>query len=95
MALRSFLDTKGITWNVWNVVPQTRTSLVANPGGHDPAHPLTPGLEDGWLCFECRDEKRRLSPVPGDWEGCSDDELERLLLRAAQVPKRQRPLLIR
>jgi hypothetical protein len=27
----------------------------------------------GWLCFDNGREKRRLSPIPGDWTTCSDD----------------------
>src|SRR5687768_8418256 len=37
---------------------------------------MTPGLTDGWLCFEAAAEKRRLSPIPGDWARCAESELE-------------------
>jgi hypothetical protein len=37
---------------------------------------------DGWLCFECTDEKRRLVPVPPGWARLSDDELAGLLENA-------------
>lgn len=30
----------------------------------------------GWLCFESSREKRRLSPIPGDWTTCDDETLE-------------------
>jgi hypothetical protein len=30
----------------------------------------------GWLCFDNGKEKRRLSPIPGDWTTCSDELLE-------------------
>ena len=96
MALRSFQDTKGVTWSVWNVVPQTQTGLVANPG-HTHAQPgphLTPGLEQGWLCFECPGEKRRLTPIPQDWEECTEQELERLLAASSAVPKRKAPVIV-
>ena len=36
----------------------------------------TAGLDSGWLCFEATDEKRRLAPVPGDWERCTRERLE-------------------
>jgi hypothetical protein len=37
---------------------------------------------DGWLCFECMEEKRRLVPVPAGWERLSEEELARLLEHA-------------
>jgi hypothetical protein len=37
---------------------------------------LSSGLDSGWLCFEARVEKRRLTPIPGDWERCPTDRLE-------------------
>jgi hypothetical protein len=38
---------------------------------------------DGWLCFECVEEKRRLVPVPPAWDRLSDEELARLLENAS------------
>src|SRR4051812_17120220 len=35
---------------------------------------VTPGA--GWLCFERGEERRRLSPIPGDWSQCDDAQLE-------------------
>ncbi len=46
---------------------------------------LTPGLESGWLCFETASEKRRLTPIPPQWESCSDEELERFCRNASRV----------
>jgi hypothetical protein len=37
---------------------------------------LTSGLGGGWLCFEATLEKRRLAPIPGDWERCGTARLE-------------------
>jgi hypothetical protein len=31
---------------------------------------ILPGLEQGWLCFEAGGERRRLTPIPSDWEAC-------------------------
>lgn len=36
-----------------------------------------PPWASGWLCFESRNEKRRLIPVPDSWDECSEEELER------------------
>lgn len=80
MALRNFNDSQGNTWRVWNVVPQ-----YAN--GRDEEQ-MTPGLQGGWLCFENSGEKRRLSPIPGDWENAASDALERYLGQAAAVQQR-------
>jgi hypothetical protein len=44
-------------------------------------------LRAGWLAFQTSDEKRRLSPIPPDWEAVSDDELLRLLEQATKVGK--------
>jgi hypothetical protein len=49
---------------------------------------LTPGLEAGWLCFENRSEKRRLTPIPGGWQEAPEPELEALLEHARRVPRR-------
>jgi hypothetical protein len=38
---------------------------------------LSAGLDNGWLCFEARIEKRRLTPIPTDWLRCSESQLER------------------
>ncbi len=37
---------------------------------------LSSGLDCGWLCFEARVEKRRLTPIPTDWERCPTARLE-------------------
>ena len=37
---------------------------------------LTSGLGGGWLCFEALLEKRRLCPIPDDWERCPTPRLE-------------------
>lgn len=36
---------------------------------------VTPGMERGWLCFESDREKRRLMPIPDDWEVCPEQVL--------------------
>lgn len=80
MALRNFTDSQGNTWRVWNVVPQYAT-------GRDEDQ-MTPGLQGGWLCFENSGEKRRLSPIPADWESAAGDALEQYLRQAAAVQQR-------
>lgn len=43
-------------------------------------------LARGWLCFETRAQRRRLSPIPDDWARCADPELERYCNQAVPVP---------
>ncbi len=49
-------------------------------GRLDPSHPLA----HGWLVFKSVDEKRRLAPIPPNWETCHGREL-RALWEQAQV----------
>ena len=100
MALREYIDASGVSWQVWHVVPTTRaiTPVISKErrvrvAGDFPAErrrrvTLTPGMEGGWLCFECAAQKRRLTPVPSDWESCPDDALARYLERATPVARR-------
>ena len=37
---------------------------------------LHSGLDSGWLCFEAPVEKRRLTPIPPDWQRCATERLE-------------------
>ncbi|PYP78849.1 MAG: hypothetical protein DMD35_10185 [Gemmatimonadetes bacterium] len=48
---------------------------------------LTAGLDGGWLCFENGGEKRRLSPIPKDWQRCSTAEIQRYLQAAKRAPR--------
>jgi hypothetical protein len=59
--------------------------------GHERRHlTLTlPGLERGWLCFEAGEEKRRMSPIPDDWESCPPERLDAYRARATPVKSRR------
>jgi hypothetical protein len=39
-------------------------------------------LRAGWLAFQCKNERRRLAPIPNGWGEMSDAELAALLDRA-------------
>jgi hypothetical protein len=83
MPVRSFRDADGRDWNVWSVVPSRKSDLF-----------LPETMAEGWLCFECGDEKRRLHPVTADWEALAEGELRELWIAAAPVARRaarQRP----
>ena len=101
MALREYVDASGVSWQVWHVVPTTRaiTPVIPNDrrkqaAGDFPGErrrrgiTLTPGMEGGWLCFECKAQKRRLAPVPSDWESCRDEVIAGYLSRATPVSRR-------
>jgi hypothetical protein len=78
---RFFDDVQGTTWDVWAVYPEARLSPIS-------ALPGT--FQTGWLVFESTGEKRRLSPIPTDWQSLPADELERLCERADVAPRRTR-----
>jgi hypothetical protein len=47
---------------------------------------LDSGLESGWLVFESKSEKRRLSPIPKNWENATESELRFYCEKAKIVP---------
>ncbi|HKN65927.1 MAG TPA: hypothetical protein VJW73_06600 [Gemmatimonadaceae bacterium] len=77
MAQREFTDSKGIRWLVWSTTP-TQGAVLGD-------------MQKGWLTFESDMERRRLVPVPRDWERAADDRME-LYLRAAQRVTRTTPI---
>lgn len=85
MAVRTFESPDGATWSVWEVIPGQVSEFRSTFGSHLPRE-----LADGWLCFDCGTEKRRLAPLPANWHERPDEEL-RFWCRAA-VPVRVRPL---
>lgn len=65
MALRTFMDPAGVEWQVWDVRPEEPyRGTVANAG-----------LEGGWLVFQSESHKRRLCPIPPEWEDSSAEQL--------------------
>lgn len=80
MAARTFTDSAGLTWEVFEVHRASQ-----KPGA------VSPGLENGWLAFACGETKRRLAPFPAEWETASADRLEELCSVARLAPP-PRPL---
>jgi hypothetical protein len=79
---RLFDDKRGVRWDVWAVYPEARSAqLSALPGS----------FQSGWLVFESGTEKRRLSPIPSNWQTVPPSELERLCERAETASRRRRP----
>lgn len=83
MAVRTFRSPDGATWSVWEVIPGQVSEFRSSHGSHLPRD-----LADGWLCFDCGTEKRRLAPLPANWHERPDEDL-RFWCRAA-VPARTR-----
>lgn len=95
MPLREFTDGEGTSWRVWDVHP--KLDVVPDQGfgverrvadvpylsferRRTPRPP--PAGTPGWLVFDCEAEKRRLSPIPENWESCTDEELLRYWQRS-------------
>jgi hypothetical protein len=113
---RTFNDSAGAEWQVWDIVPQKherrsealdrRVDIIpiafadrrAPTGRRTTAAAaarrayLRGTYAHGWLCFESRQEKRRLSPIPPDWTTCSDEDLEAYSRSGERVPGASRPL---
>jgi hypothetical protein len=80
VALLTFTDTTGTSWEVFQV---RRAS--AKEGA------VTPGREAGWLAFSSGFERRRFAPVPDGWEQLPVPALEQLCREARPVQPRIAP----
>lgn len=90
MAHRTFRDSRGRVWEVWEVRPENRERRLgrerrqaARPGPdrrqQTQLRPAVPNdLRQGWLAFASPTERRRLAPIPPDWASMPDAELQRL-----------------
>ncbi len=85
MAVRTFESPDGITWTAWEVIPAQVSEFRSTHGSHLPAQ-----MAEGWLCFDCGSEKRRLAPLPSDWVGRTEAELW-FLCRAADPVRPRAP----
>lgn len=78
--LREFVDKEGEFWRVWDVSPVLHAENWPRTTKRFAKVPA------GWLCFESRSQRRRLSPIPTDWGDLDDAALEALRDRAEIVP---------
>jgi hypothetical protein len=94
MGYRVFIDSNGMEWQAWDVLPKAFERRIGNrrvcrePMAFADRRqgerrqrdgrwtPLTSGLRDGWLCFDAGGTRRRLTPIPANWESCEQPELE-------------------
>jgi hypothetical protein len=80
MALREFSDGQGRRWRVWDIRPDQLHGATR-------AEDYLQNMMHGWLAFEPAGggEKRRLSPIPPNWDKAPDEELEEMLERAVRT----------
>jgi hypothetical protein len=92
MAIREFTDESGHEWVVWEVQSAfserrhaAHREIVAAVGERrmhesgDARVRISSHLAHGWLVFESRHERRRLTPVPPQWATLSPVELAALV----------------
>lgn len=84
MAFRTFRDPEGREWQAWDVVPVRDGAPGARSQNFLPQE-----MAEGWLCFEAGDQKRRLSPLPPDWEQRDDAGIHALCRDALPVTRRR------
>jgi hypothetical protein len=81
MALRELVDRNGTTWLVFAVQPTLATRATGGTRAE---------LAQGWLCFQCERERRRIPGIPRDWESMDDRALIALLADAPVAPRPRR-----
>ena len=84
MALRGFVGDDGQEWQVWDTRPS-----ISSPNADESASPkagefprFSKKREDGWLTFTAAVDRRRLSPIPEDWETADEASLRAMLAAA-------------
>jgi hypothetical protein len=75
VAYREFVDNQGTMWRVWDTHPVAANTLRT----------VSPTFAGGWLTFESTYERRRLAPIPPDWDVASRDLLAHWCARASRV----------
>jgi hypothetical protein len=75
VAYREFVDDAGTFWRVWDTYPVAANTLRS----------VSPNYAGGWLTFECAAERRRLAPIPPEWEFASRALMAHWCARALQV----------
>lgn len=101
--MRTLRDRDGREWQVWHVVPDPNGYVDRRRGERrrfaDPAYVGEErrtgpdrrsggSILDGWLCFQCGSEKRRLLSVPPGWERLPEERLQLMLRLSVPVAAR-------
>ena len=104
MDKKTFVDVLGAEWEVWEVYPRLverrllRERRAEGRGSKERRHvpagrPTLPRqILGGWLAFQSKHERRRVLPVPDDWEDLDDRELQALLSRSQLSSRPRRPV---
>lgn len=99
MKYREFRDTSDELWSVWEVQPSSMERRLRDDPERRPSVERrcgapterirvdNPQFSHGWLAFERGLEKRRLCPIPPQWESLTDAELASLASRASPTIK--------
>ena len=77
MAVRVFTDSDDVRWCVWATSP-IKPELLSDE------------WRDGWLTFDSGASRRRLSPIPKNWEIAAAERLE-LMCRAGHSARTSDP----
>ncbi len=82
--VREFKDCQGRAWRAWPVTPGSARS-------GQPIRRTLGEFQEGWICFESVDDsaRRRLPRREARWSELREEELERLLDQAINVPGRK------
>ncbi|HEX4682674.1 MAG TPA: hypothetical protein VH277_08205 [Gemmatimonadaceae bacterium] len=75
MPIREFVDPEGVHWRVWNTFPFSMAGVADE-------------MREGWLTFEPMTvvrRRRRLAPIPHDWQQAPDTRLCEYCTSAAPV----------
>jgi hypothetical protein len=75
--MRTITDSTGVQWTVFEVKKQGE--------GEERWSYLPDEFGNGWLCFESKNAKRRLTPIPGRWRESEDGQLLGFLAEAKPV----------
>jgi hypothetical protein len=87
VALREFVGDDGLDWQVWETRPTIPPPNVERSAPDLPGEipRLSKKREHGWLTFTAAGDRRRLSPVPADWETADESTLRALLAVADRI----------
>jgi hypothetical protein len=87
MPQREITDENGVRWKVWEVRPSNaerrrQRDAYAGPERRQRDDPnrlrFKSELVSGWLAVQSGRERRRIAPIPDDWEELSEVELGRM-----------------
>jgi hypothetical protein len=102
MERKTFVDVFGTDWEVWEVYPRLverrlmRERRASRRGSEERRHvpvgrPTLPRqILGGWLAFQSKHERRRVLPVPDDWEDLDHRDLQALLAHSKLSSKPRR-----